>query len=352
MRPHEISLSARLRPLWSSPGVALANLAALALLAAVIPPVLDWAVFSATWSASDMNGCPPDGGACWAFIGAKARLILFGRYTYDEQWRAAISTGLLVGLTALSLNPRFWGRWLVLGWALGVIAYMVLMWGGVLGLELVDTNQWGGLPLTVLLTIFGVFFGILTAIPLALSRQSGLPVFRWTATAYIEAMRGVPLISVLFMASILIPMVLPNGLTPSGLGRVLIGLVAFVAAYMAEILRGGLQALPSGQTEAARALGMRWGAIQITVVLPQVFEMTLPSTVNLIISTLKGTSLVVIVAMLDLLGAAQAALADPKWIGFFVEAYAFAAVIYAAMCSAISWYGRRVETKLRRARGR
>ena len=352
MTPPSLTLAQRLRPLWSSPGVALANLAALTLLAVAIPPILDWAILSATWSAEDMNGCPPEAGACWAFIGAKARLILFGRYTFDEQWRAALSTALLIALTAVSLNPRFWGRKLALGWGLGLIGYGVLMWGGLLGLEPVDSNQWGGLPLTVLLTIFGVFFGILIAIPLALARQSELPVFRLAATAYIEGMRGVPLIAVLFMASIMIPMVLPEGFSPSGLGRVLIGLVLFIAAYMAEILRGGLQAIPSGQTEAARALGLSWTAMQIKVVLPQVFEITLPSTVNLIIAALKGTSLVVIVAMMDLLGAAQASMADPRWIGFYVEAYAFAALLYVIMCGTISWYGRRVETNLRRARGR
>lgn len=351
-RPPVPTLRQRLRPLWASPGVALANLAALALLAVAIPPILDWAVFSATWTADDMNGCPPQGGACWAFVAAKARLILFGRYTFDEQWRPALATALLVLLTALSLNPRRWGRGLAAGWVLGLGGYGLLMWGGVPGLPPVPSNQWGGLPLTILLTIFGVFFGILVAVPLALARQSEMPVFRLVATAYIEAMRGVPLIAVLFMASIMIPMALPEGLTPSGLGRVLVGLVAFIAAYMAEILRGGLQAIPRGQVEAARALGLSWTAMQLRVVLPQVFEMTLPSTVNLIISALKGTSLVVIVAMMDLLGAAQASLADPKWIGFFVEAYAFAAAIYAVLCGAISWHGRRVETNLRRARGR
>ncbi len=344
------ALVARLRPLWATPLAAAINLVALALLVWVVPKALDWAIFSAVWSAEDMNGCPASGGACWAFAIAKARLILFGRYVFDEQWRAALGVVILCALVALSLNPRFWRGWLAAAWAGGLAIYAVVMWGGVFGLRYIDSTYWGGLPLTVLLTIFGTFFGILFAIPLALARASGLPVFRFVATVYIELVRGVPLISVLFMASVLIPVILPEGFAPSGLARVLIGLSVFIAAYMAEVLRGGLQAIPAGQIEASRSLGISYFAMMFRVVLPQVFEIVLPPTVSLIIAVLKGTSLVVIVAMLDLLGAAKAALADPKWIGFHVEAYVFAALIYAIMCGSIAWYGRRVEARLSAAR--
>lgn len=342
---------ARLHPLWATPMVTVANLAVLALILVALPPLLDWAVFSAVWSADDMHGCPPGSGACWAFIGAKARLILFGPYPYDEQWRAAAATIVLVLLVVVSLDPRFWGRWLAATWLGGIAVYAVLMWGGVLGLRLVDTSLWGGLPLTILLTAFGVFFGLMVAVPVALARFSSLPVFRWAATLYVELVRGVPLISVIFMASVLMPVFLPDGLTPGGLGRVLIGIVFFFAAYMAEVLRGGLQAIPKGQFEAARALGLGYWVVMGRVVLPQAFEIVLPAMVNLVIGALKGTSLVVIVSMMDLLGATKASLADPRWIGFYVEAYVFAALIYAAMCGSISWYGRRIEGRLRQARG-
>lgn len=345
-------LARNLRPLFATPLVGAVNLAMLGVLLVALPPLLDWALFSAVWSAEDMNGCPPGSGACWAFIGDKIRLILFGRFPYDEQWRAALGTAVLIALVVISLDPRFWRPWLALAWAGGVVVYGLLMWGGVLGLAFVESGSWGGLPLTVLLTIFGVFFGLIVAVPVALARQSDLPVFRWAATLYVELVRGVPLISVLFMASVLLPVFLPDGLTPDGLGRVLIGIVFFFAAYMAEVLRGGLQAIPSGQPEAARALGIGYWVQMGRIVLPQAFQIVLPAMVNLVIGALKGTSLVVIVAMMDLLGAARAAMADPDWIGFYVEAYLFAAAVYAIMCGAISWYGRRIERRLRRGHAR
>jgi len=345
------AMVSHVRPYFATPLIAALNLGVLLLLAVSVPSLFDWAILDATFVADDMNGCPPNGGACWAFVAAKARLILFGPYPFDEQWRAAIATLSLVALIAMSLDPRFHRRWLALAWVGGSAAYSVLMWGGVFGLALVDTSLWGGLPLTILLTVFGVFFGLIVAVPVALARFSDLPVFRWSATIYVELVRGVPLISVIFMASIMLPVFLPDGLTPNGLGRVLIGIVFFFAAYMAEVLRGGLQAIPHGQFEAARSLGFRYPVMMGRIVLPQAFEIVLPAMINLVIGALKGTSLVVIVSMMDLLGAAKASLADPKWIGFYVEAFVFAGAIYAVMCGSISRYGRRVETRIRRMRG-
>lgn len=344
-------LADHLRPLIATPLTAALNLAVLVFLVVAVPPLIDWAILDATFVAEGTDGCPPQGGACWAFIGAKARLILFGPYPYDEQWRAGVATLVLVILVAVSLDPRNHGRWLAVAWIVAAGIYALMMWGGVFGLEPVATTLWGGLPLTILLTVFGVFFGLIVAVPVALARYSKLPVFRWAATMYVELVRGVPLISVIFMASIMLPVFLPDGLTPNGLGRVLIGIVFFFAAYMAEVLRGGLQAIPPGQFEAASALGVRYPVLMGKVVLPQAFEIVLPAMINLVIGALKGTSLVVIVSMMDLLGAAKASLADPNWIGFYIEAFVFAAAVYAAMCAAISWYGRRVETRIRRMRG-
>ncbi|MBY8975913.1 amino acid ABC transporter permease [Rhodobacteraceae bacterium NNCM2] len=336
--------------LFATPMAAVMNLIALAAFLAIAVPLVNWALFDAVWSGDSGAACPTGSGACWAFIKSKMRLILFGRFPYDEQWRALAGTLILISLVAASLNPLLWSWRLMVGWAVGLVAYVTLMLGGVFGMSYVETSEWGGLPLTVLLTVFGVGFGLVIAIPVALARFSTLPVFRLAATVYVEAVRGVPLISVLFMASVLLPLVLPDGLTPQGLGRVMIGIVFFFAAYMAEVLRGGLQSIPRGQFEACRSLGVRYAPMMFKVVLPQAFEVVLPAMVNLTIGALKGTSLVVIVAMMDLLGAAQASLADPNWIGFYVEAYVFAAVIYALMCGTISWYGRRVERGLRAAR--
>lgn len=347
-----MSAAGAFRRFFPTPVTGAVNLAVVVALILIAAPIFDWAVLSAIWRADDMNGCPPDAGACWAFIGAKARLIIFGRYPFEEQWRAGAATLTLVVLVIASLNPRCWRPWLGFAWLGGLALYSLLMWGGLFGLPFVESSYWGGLPLTILLTVFGVFFGLIVAVPVALARHSGYPVHRWAATLYIELIRGVPLISVLFMASVLLPIFLPDGFTPNGLGRVLAGITIFFAAYMAEVLRGGLQAIPSGQFEAARALGVRYPVLMGRIVLPQAFVIVLPAMVNLFIGALKGTSLVIIVAMMDLLGAAQASLADPNWIGFYVEAYVFAALVYAAMCGAISWYGRRVETRLATAQSK
>lgn len=337
--------------LTRSPLSAVLNIAALIAIVLVLTPFVSWALIDATWIGSSGDACPVTGGACWAFIGAKLRLILFGRFPYEDQWRALFGAIILVALVVLSLNPAFWRKWLLAVWGVGLGAYGILMWGGVFGLSYVESSLWGGLPLTILLTVFGVSFGLVLSVPIALARQSKLPVFKTASIIFVEAVRGVPLISVLFMASVLLPLILPDGFTPGGLGRVLIGLVLFLAAYMAEVLRGGLQAIPNGQYEACRSLGISYWPMILKVILPQAFETVLPAMVNLFIGALKGTSLVVIVAMMDLLGAAQAALADPKWIGFYVETYVFAGLIYALMCGSISWYGRQTEKLLRDMRG-
>jgi len=310
---------AGLKSLVSTPMAAILNLAALLVFIAILKPVIQWGLIDAVWTGTDGSACPQGSGACWSFIRDKIRLILFGRFPVGQQWRAGVASGLLMA-------------------------------GGLPGLEPVPSRDWGGLPLTILLTVFGLGFGMLLSIPVALGRVSKLPVFKLAATVYVEGIRGVPLISVLFMASILLPVILPEGLTPGGIGRALAGIVVFFAAYMAEVLRGGLQSLPKGQYEACGALGMRYWPMMITVVLPQAFVIVLPAIVNMIIAALKGTSLVVIVAMMDLLGTTKASLADPDWIGFYVEAYVFAGLIYAIMCGGVSWYGRRIEKRFVDAR--
>jgi len=340
------------RALFRTPLDAAVNLAALALFAAVLPPLLDWALLSAVWDARAGTDCPHGSGACWGFIAHKYRLILFGRYPYDAQWRPLLATLLLLAMTAVSFRPRLWGRGLVLSWLLGLALYGVLMSGGILGLPFYPTVYWGGLPLTILLSVMGIFFGFLVSLPAALGRRSKLPVIRITCVVYIELVRGVPLISVLFLASVVLPIFLPEGLNPNGLARVLFGLVLFFGAYMAEVIRGGLQAIPRGQYDACHALGLSYLTTMHKVILPQALEIVIPAMINLFIGAFKGTSLVVIIAMMDLLGSAQASLADPNWIGFYVEAYVFAGAIYVLFCSAISWYGRRVETGLRRQQSR
>ncbi len=340
------------RAFFRTPLVAAINIAALALIALAVPPIVDWAILDAVWTGATGAACPPDAGACWTFIAHKYRLILFGRYPFDEQWRPLAATVLLLAMTGASCWPTFWTRRLLAAWPVALALYALLMWGGVLGLSFNPTTYWGGLPLTVLLSVLGIVIGFVVSVPVALGRRSRMPVIRVFCTAYIELVRGVPLISILFLASVVLPLFLPDGFTPSGLVRVLAGIVFFFAAYMAEVLRGGLQAIPRGQYEAASSLGLGYMATMWKVILPQTFELVLPAMVNLFIGAIKGTSLVVIIAMMDLLGAAQAALADPNWIGFYVEAYVFAGAIYVLLCSAVSWYGRKTERRLRTMRGR
>lgn len=339
-----------LRSLVSSPLAAVMNLLALVVIVAILKPLIEWGLIDAVWTGTSGDACPQGSGACWAFIRDKLRLILFGRFPGPDQWRAALATALMIGLVMASLTPPLWGRKLVMGWIAGLALYFTLMAGGILGMTPVNSADWGGLPLTILLTVFGSGLGLVLSVPVALARVSRLPVFRIAATIYVEAIRGVPLISVLFMASVLMPVVLPEGLTPGGIGRALAGIIVFFAAYMAEVLRGGLQSLDKGQYEAAAALGMRYWPVMLKVVLPQAFVIVLPAIVNMLISALKGTSLVVIVSMMDLLGTTRAALADPDWIGFYVEAYVFAGLIYAVMCGGVSWYGRRIEKRFLSAR--
>ena len=232
------------------------TLLALYLLAVTIPPFLQWALIDAVWSAPNGQACRggPGGeevGACWAFIGEKLRFILFGRYPYQEQWRPLVVVVVFVAMIAASCDRRFWGRGLLLIWLLGLGAVGVLMWGGVFGLSYVETLLWSGLPLTLILAVIGMALGFPLGVALALGRRSELPAVRAICVAYIELVRGVPLITVLFMASVMLPLFLPTGTTIDKLLRAQVAFILFSAAYLAEIVRGGLQAIPKGQVEAA-----------------------------------------------------------------------------------------------------
>jgi general L-amino acid transport system permease protein len=214
----------------------------------------------------------------------------------------------------------------------------------------VATRLWSGLPLTVLLAVVGMLGCFVVSVLLALGRRSRMPVIRWLSVVYIEVIRGVPLISLLFMANILVPLILPQDVVVPNLVRAQIAFILFFSAYMAETIRGGLQSIPAGQYAAARALGMGYWTTMISVILPQALRVTVPSMVNLFIAGFKDTSLVVVISMLDLLGTANAAKADPGWVGLFAEAYFFIAVIYLAVCASMSWYSRRLERRIAASR--
>ena len=307
-------------------------------------PLFQWAFLDAVWQP-DAKACRAAHGACWGFIAEKHRFILFGTYPYEEHWRPALATLILIGLWVASLFRSSWKPWLGLVWLAGLSAIGILMWGGVLGLPYVENDRWGGLALTLLLATFGAALAFPLAVALALGRRSSLPAIQSLCVAYIELIRGVPLISLLFMSAAMLPLFLPAGVSIDKLLRAEIALVLFAAAYLAEVVRGGLQAVPKAQYEMADALGLGVFQKYAFVILPQALRIAVPPLVNTFIGLFKDTSLVVIIGLFDLLQTVKVSLGEPAWSGFGVEGYLFVALVYFAFCYALSLYSRRLEAR-------
>uniref|UniRef100_UPI00384DD8BC amino acid ABC transporter permease n=1 Tax=Indioceanicola profundi TaxID=2220096 RepID=UPI00384DD8BC len=322
------------------------------LLAQVIPGLVSWLFTSAVWTAEDAGVCRAAEGACWAFVAEKWRFILFGTYPYEQHWRPTVAMLVVIVMLLASADRRFWGKPLILIWGAGLGIAALLMFGGVFGLDYVDTNRWGGLPLTLTLSVVGLALAFPLGVLLALGRTSNLPVVKALSVVYIEAIRGVPLISILFMASVMFPLFLPQGMTIDKVLRAQIGLILFAAAYLAEVVRGGLQAIPKGQYEAAEALGLSYWQRTRLIILPQAMALVIPPLVNTFIGFFKDTSLVIIIGLLDLLSTAKAALTDPAWRGFYKEAYLFIGLIYFAFCYALSRYSMYLEREFNKSRKR
>jgi general L-amino acid transport system permease protein len=342
------------RSFFDGPWNTAMTLVTVVLLALTVPPLLQWAVFEAVPSPDNAACRAVYGvGACWGVVAEKGRLILFGRYPFEEQWRPLLASFLLVALLVGSCLRRFWKPWLVLAWIATFTTFMLLMRGGVAGLSPVETARWGGLPLTLLLSSVSLVIAFPLAVLVALGRQSHLPAIRTICVVYVELVRGVPLISVLFMASFILPLFMPQGNTIDVLARVLIGMTLFTAAYLAEVVRGGLQALPKGQIEAAQSLGLGYWQTQRKIVLPQALRMVVPAIVNTFIGAFKDTSLVTIVSLYDLTGAVQLALGDADWRKFFLEGQLFVAAVYFVACFAMSryslWLEQHLNTGIRRS---
>jgi general L-amino acid transport system permease protein len=319
----------------------------------LIPQLLSWAIFRASW-LPNFEACRVDGvGACWGVVTEKYRIILFGRYPFEQQWRPLVATALMLSLLVASCTRAFWRLWLLAAWAVVLSLFFMLMYGNVLGLSKVETDRWGGLPLTILLSTLSMAMAFPIALVVALGRRSNLPAIRTFCTIYVELIRGVPLISVLFMASFMFPLFMPQGFTIDVLIRVLVGITLFAAAYMAEVIRGGLQAVPKGQIEAAATLGLSYWQTQGKIVLPQALAMVVPSIMNNFISTFKDTSLVTIVSLYELTGALSLALnSDSDWRPFKIEGYLFIAMIYFVFCFSMSRYSIWVEKQVNRGRQR
>ncbi len=311
-----------------------------------LPGLIDWMLLQAVFEP-DAAACHAvnHAGACWGVVADKYRFILFGRYPYAEQWRPLLATAMLLlviatsGLRLMSRAP------LLAAWALALPAFLILMGGGIVGLSPVGSDQWGGLPLTLLLATMGMLLALPLAILVALGRQSGLPLLRGLCMLYVELVRGVPLISVLFLASFLFPIILPQGFSIDVLLRVQAGIVLFAAAYLSETIRGGLQAVSGGQHDAAAALGLdRWQAMR-WIILPQALRAVIPSIMNSAVSVFKDTSLVTVVSLYELTGSLALALAgDAEWRSFYLEGYLFIGLIYWIGCYAMSCFSRTLES--------
>jgi general L-amino acid transport system permease protein len=347
--------------LFSSPANVVMTVLCVALIAWAVPPLVRFFLIDAVWSGADGSACLassalPNPGACWAFIRVWFSYFVYGFYPLDERWRVDVFFVALVfgfvWLLQLSMPRRDLGA-LYFFVVLPIVSYVLLHGAPLIGLRIVPTSLWGGTLVTVVVAAIGMVFSLPLGILLALGRRSELPVIKVASVTFIEFVRGVPMITVLFMASVMLPLFVPERFAPDKLVRALIGVTLFASAYMAEVVRGGLAAVPRGQYEAASALGFSYWRMMALVILPQALRITLPNIVNTFIGLFKDTTLVFVVGIFDFLHTIDAARADPKWAGptTTLTGYAFAALFYFACCYGMSRYARRMETGLRAARG-
>ncbi|WP_415926474.1 amino acid ABC transporter permease [Neorhizobium phenanthreniclasticum] len=333
---------------------------AAALLLWTVPGMLEWLFFDAVWSGSDRSVCTtivqggiqPDGwkGACWAFVGDRFQQFMFGRYPMDERWRPMLVAILFVALLVPMLIPKMPRKGLnaLLFFVVFPIVAFFLLHGNIFGLREVETPLWGGLMVTLILSFVGIAVSLPVGILLALGRRSNMPVIRMFCVGFIEIIRGVPLISVLFMANVMLPLFLPTGWTIDNFLRALVGVAIFASAYMAEVIRGGLQAIPKGQSEGADSLGLSYWQKMRLVILPQAIKLVIPGIVNTFIGLFKDTSLVSIIGMFDLLGIVRLNFTDTTWITPVtpITGLIFAGFIFWLFCFGMSRYSAFMERHL------
>ena len=327
----------------------LLTIAVLLLLWQLVPPFFSWAFIDSVWN-SPAEACRDIEGACWSVIPQNISFILFGFFPDGEQWRPGLAMALMLGLVIFSRDRRHWKKSLGIYWTIGLIVMGTLMYGGVFGMQVVETAQWSGLPLTFMLSLFGMVAAYPLGVLLALGRQSKMPAIKTLCVVYIEMIRGVPLISLLFMSSVMFPLFLPEGVTIDKVLRAQAAIILFTAAYIAEVVRGGLQAMPRGQFEAADSIGLNYNQTMRLIILPQALKIVIPPSVGILLSAFKDTSLVVIIALYDVLKTTKVTLSNPKWTGFSTEAYIFLAVLYFICCYAMSSYSRKLEKELHTGR--
>ena len=355
----EVGILATLRKnLFSTPISAVLTLLGAALVVYIVPSLVRFLFTDAVWSAPDGAKCRVEGaGACWAFIERKMPYLTYGSYPVSQRWRVdvAIVIGAILILWLLRTTaPR---RNLAAGLfflVYPILGFFLLHGFASIGLPVVDTTRWGGIFVTLLMALVGIVFSLPLGIILALGRRSKLPVIRFVCTIFIEFARGVPFITVLFMANTMLPLFVPDAYAPDRLLRPMIGTALFGAAYMAEVVRGGLQAMPRGQFEGAMAMGLNYAQMMRLVVLPQALVLVIPAIVNSFISQFKDTTLVSIVGIFDFLNTIDAARIDPVWDGPYISttAYTFAALFYFSFCFSMSRYSQWMERKLATGRNR
>jgi general L-amino acid transport system permease protein len=346
--------------LLATPFDAVLTIIAILALAWFLPPAIKWLFLDASWTGGGRGVCAtaaqggsqPEGwsGACWAFVGAKFDVFMFGRYPIDERWRPMLVGILFVALLVPILIPKVPYKGLnaiLLFGVLPILSFFILI-GGVLGLSYVETPLWGGLMVTLILSFVGIAVSLPLGIVLALGRRSTMPVIRLLCTTFIELVRGIPLITVLFMASVMLPLFLPQGMTIDKFLRALIGVSLFASAYMAEVVRGGLQAIPKGQAEGADSLGLSYWHKMRLIILPQALKLVIPGIVNTFIGLFKDTSLVSIIGMFDLLGIVRQNFSDANWASPVtpLSGLVFAGFVFWLFCFGMSRYSGFMERKL------
>lgn len=334
----------------SSPVSIIMLAAFLYLVATTWQPALRWLVLDADWSGTRREDCD-SGGACWVFLRVHMGQFLFGFYPADERWRVLLGFGLPAIAAAILFLPRIPHRtWLAYALVFaGPVFSLALFTGGFAGLPFVPATQWGGLMVTLVVGFIGILLSVPLGTLLALGRQSSMMLVRAFCVVYIEVWRGVPLLGVLFMVTLLMPLTLPPDIVISRFAAVMIGVVLYAAAFIAEILRGGLQGIARLQTEAADALGFSyWRRMQL-VILPQAFRNVLPALVNTFINLFKSSTLVLVVGVFDLLGIVQNAAHNADWAGYYLEGYIFVAGLFWIICHSISRYSAHLERKLARS---
>ncbi len=331
--------------LFSSFSNTILTLVSIYLLSLAIPAVLDWAFWSSQVSGDNRFDCKVEG-ACWAWLDQRLGQFLFGFYPDGERWRVILAFVLLFAALLPWLTTGVPGQRYLKWFSIAYPFIATVLLAGGFGLEQVPTDKFGGFMLNLIVGLSGIVLSLPVGILLALGRQSKLPLIRWLCIGFIEAVRGVPLITLLFVSNILLPIFLPPDVTLDSIIRVIIMVTAFASAYMAEVIRGGLQAIPSGQYEAANALGLNYWRSMRLIVLPQALRISIPGIVNTFIGLFKDTTLVIVIGLFDILGIANAMVSNPDWLGLSTETYVFVAVFFFVVCFSMSRYSMWLERRL------